>query len=309
LIKSEGYDLVVAFSSQVAHYIPKDLSIPFVMDMVDVDSAKFDQYADQAGWFRSKVLRLEARRLRAFEKDIGKRAARVVLTTDREVALYEELVGSGPLIPIVNGVVVPDAVATQSSRNGKLSVFLGQMDYPPNIEAVIFAATQVWPRVRKRIPDAVFRIVGRNPVREVKELARLEGVEVTGTVPDLRAHLEAASLSLVPLRIARGIQNKVLESLAFGVPVVTTQAVLGTLHPDAKEAIRTGESAEELAEHVLALLPDSQAREKLGDAGRQFVKDHHDWAAFDRSWGALLGEVLRGPGSPAGPPLRAHINQ
>ncbi|HMS18039.1 MAG TPA: glycosyltransferase family 4 protein, partial [Planctomycetota bacterium] len=223
-------------------------------------------------------------------KRIGERASRVLLTTEREVSLYEKIVGNGRVQAVVNGVVVPEVVAPQAERSGKLSVFLGQMDYPPNVEAVVFAAREVWPRVRAQIPDATFRIVGRNPVRAVQDLARLPGVEVTGAVPDLRSHLDAAALSLVPLRIARGIQNKVLESLAFGVPVVTTRAVLDTLHSDASCALRAVDGAEALACEVVRLLQDVTERERLGVAGRAFVREHHDWTTFDQAWDRLLLE-------------------
>lgn len=306
LLETEDYDLIVAFSSQVARYVPPGVRVPFIMDMVDVDSAKFDQYGRISRWPKSWIHRMEAKRLRAFERAIGDRASRVVLTTGREVSLYEASVSrSGNVSAIVNGVVLPDSVTPQAERKAPVALFLGQMDYPPNVDAVQFAARQIWPLVRAQRKDAIFRIVGRNPVAAVLALAGLPGVEVTGAVPDLKAHLDGAALSLVPLRIARGIQNKVLESLAFGLPVITTRSVLDTLHEDARDAITARDEPEALASAVVELLDDPALRQRLADKGRAFVRLRHDWADFDRSWDRLIEEVagsgvaLRGAGGGA----------
>ena len=291
LLATEDYDCVVAFSSQVATYLPEKIPCAFIMDMVDVDSEKFAQYARTAPFPKRWIHKVESRRLRKLEQAIGRQADRVVLTTPHEVDLYNRMIGTGKPVSIVNGVTPPDVVRSQEDRSGDLAVFLGQMDYPPNVEAVTYVAREVWPLVRLQYPNARFRIVGRNPTPAVKDLAGNRGIDVTGTVPDLRVHLEAAALSLIPLRLARGIQNKVLESMAHGVPVVTTEAVRATLHPDADGAILASNTKEGLAEAVCKLFRDDLARRDLGTAGRKFVRRHHDWGLFDDAWDRLFEEV------------------
>lgn len=295
LLASEGYDLVVGFSSQVAAYLPPDLRVPLLMDVVDVDSEKFATYAAGKGWFAGTVDRLEASRLARFERAVGERADGVVLTTTREVDLWNRRIGSGRAVAIGNGVVIPPRVPAQSVRESPLAVFVGAMDYPANVEAVEVAAREVWPLVRAARPEAVFRIVGRNPHPRVSVLSSLPGIEVTGEVADLRAHLEAAQVSLVPLRVARGVQNKVLEALAYGVPVVTSREVAESLRQEASEALFVGQSAEQWADRVLALFADATLRERSGAAARAYVTSHHDWRSFDRGFAETIAAIRREP--------------
>lgn len=298
LMAQHRYDLFYAYSSQSGVYFPDELPAPFLMEMVDVDSEKFEAYAQEASPPRSWVYGLEARRLRQLERQLASRAQRVLLSTPNEVEVFERRIGKGGAAAISNGVRRPDAVVPAADRDPGLIVFVGQMDYGPNVEAVSVAAREILPRVREEVPDARFRIVGRAPTRAVQALAELPGVEVTGGVADLRPHLEAASLSLVPLRVARGIQNKVLEAMAHGLPVVAPSAVVRCLDPGAGAGIQRAETPSEMAEAVIALLPDIAARAQLGESARAFVETHHDWARLDEAFDHLLEDLLHD--TPAG---------
>lgn len=292
LLAGRRYDLVFGYSSQVGVYLPRQLDAPFLMEMVDVDSEKFRAYAKDAGLLGRCVHGLEARRLLALERKLAERADRVLLTTENEVSVYERRIGRGRVAAITNGVRRPEGVVAGAARDPGLSVFVGQMDYGPNVEAVTIGAREILPRIREEIPDARFRIVGRAPTRAVEALAELPGVEVTGGVADLRPHLEAASLALVPLRVARGIQNKVLEAMAHGLPVVASAAVFRCMDPAAEEGMRIAEGAGSLADAVVQLLRDPGRRTEMGAAARRFVELHHDWDALDRDFDALVREIL-----------------
>lgn len=292
LVDRNSYDVIVGYSSQVAAYLPKDVDVPVILDLVDVDSEKWSAYGEARGFLRGFVPRVEGRRVRNLEGRIGERCQRVVVTTPREADVFRDRVGSGEAVAIGNGVVSPDEVPRQSSRTHDLVVFVGTMDYDPNIEAVERVVADIWPAVRAVRPQATFRIVGRAPSPRVRALADVEGVEVTGEVPDLTAHLEAASVALIPLRVARGIQNKVLEALAWGVPVVASESVGACLHPDAAASVTTSDDDSVLARSVIELLEDAELRQRRGEAGRRFVAKHHDWSSVDAVWGDLLSEVV-----------------
>ncbi|NRA96622.1 MAG: TIGR03087 family PEP-CTERM/XrtA system glycosyltransferase [Planctomycetes bacterium] len=295
LLAERSYDLVVGYSSQVAAYLPKDLDVPVVFDLVDVDSAKWAAYGDARDGLRAFIPRLEERRVGAFEKRIADGCARVVVATQREANVLERRVGRFGTVPIVNGITAPDAAPDHGRRDAGLVVFVGMMDYPPNVDAVHCVADNVWPRVREAVPGARFRIVGRAPIASVRALAARPGIEVTGEVPDLSAHLGTAAVALIPLRIARGIQNKVLEAMAWGLPVVASPAIGASLHDDAAAALSCHAEDADLADEVVRLLGDQQLRQTRGDAGRAFVARHHDWSTVDARWAELIAGVLGEP--------------
>ena len=293
LLAERAHDLIVGFSSQVAAYLPTRGGPPVVFDLVDVDSEKWAQYATSAPFPARLVFATEARRMRRFERRLAARAASLVLTTPRERDLFLERVGPAEIEVVTNGVILPADVPPAAKREPGLMVFVGQMDYGANVDAVVLAAREILPRVREHIPDARFRIVGRNPAPEVRALGDLPGVEVTGRVPDLGAHLGRAALALVPLRVARGIQNKVIEALAWGLPVVTTPPVAGSLDASAAPFLRVGRDAGSLAQAAVELLSDPESRRRAGEAGRAWVAEHHDWEAVGRRWDAIVEGAAR----------------
>jgi len=278
---------VVAFSVQMANFVPRNLppGVRFMMDFVDFDSAKYASYgADQhgvMGW----INRREGRLLLDFEREVARRADVSTFVSAAEAAAFAAAAGceAGRLDVLENGVDLnyfsPQAdVPSIECKHRPLIVFTGQMDYRPNVEAVAGFAREAFPSIRAVHPQAVFAIVGRNPAQEVQRLADIPGVIVTGSVPDVRGWLAAADVVVGPLRIARGIQNKVLEAMAMGRPVVASrQAAEGIDAQDDRHIlIADGTSGE--AEAVLALLADPARAAALGQAARAQVEARYDWA-------------------------------
>ena len=291
LITEGRPDLIVGYSAQVADYLPESLPCPVILDFVDVDSEKWAAYGAEKGICRGWLDRLEARRLADFECRAAARADRVVLTTERERALFLERVGDYPSLAISNGVAFPEEATFSDDRMPGLMVFVGTMDYLANVQAAEIGAREVLPRVREKMPQARFRIVGRNPVARVRKLSSLPGVEVTGAVQDPGSHLRQASLALFPLRVARGIQNKVLEAMANGVPIVAPKEVTACFNPAARGLIAEGSDARELARRAVSLLGDQDACDRAAATGRDFVRQHHDWVRIGQEWDRLLEEV------------------
>ena len=268
-------DTVFAFSGQMAQFVPERLRQRFVMDFVDMDSAKFAAYAD-AGGPLAVIHRREAKRLFAFERAVAVRADASLFVSEAEAALFRARAGlpHADIRALANGVdldfyrpgIVPAAEAPRP-----LVVFTGRMDYAPNIDAVTWFAAEVMPRL-----SATFAIVGRNPTDAVRRLAS-DRVTVTGAVPDVRCWLEAADVVVAPLRIARGIQNKVLEAMAMGRPVVATPAAFEGIEAEPRRDVLVAEGADAQAEAVAALLADPARAAALGAAGRRRMEEGYRW--------------------------------
>lgn len=158
-------------------------------------------------------------------------------------------------------------------------VFSGAMDYWPNIEGAVWFAQEIFPLVRKQMPEATFCIAGRNPAPAVMALEKLPGIEVTGTVPDMRAYLASANICVVPLLIARGIQNKVLEAMAMQKPVVATVgAATGTKAVHGQEII-VADDENQMASEIITLLGDHQRCDSIGRKAREYVERQHSWSS------------------------------
>jgi glycosyltransferase involved in cell wall biosynthesis len=157
------------------------------------------------------------------------------------------------------------------------------------VDAAVWFAREVWPAVRAQFPDAEFRIVGRKPAPEVQRLADLPGVKVIGQVPDVRPFVAAAAAVVVPLRLARGIQNKVLEALAMGKPVVAAPPALAALRTEPGVHLLAAAHPQDWVAGITELFLDPARGRELGAAGRRYVEDHHHW---DRCLEPLLEKIF-----------------
>ncbi len=286
----EKLDAVLLFSSPMFDYV-EDLHLPTVMDFCDVDSDKWRQYATRAPLVLRPLYALEARRLRAYEEHVLRNCDAATLVADRERELWAGLPADlqTKVHVVPNGVDLQfftSAAALGDARDPHAIVFTGAMDYYANVDAVQFFADDVLPRIRAEVPDAHFYIVGSRPTPEVVALGRRPGITVTGFVEDVRPYYARATACVVPLRIARGIQNKLLEAMAMGRPVVATQAAALGIGAGTHDGLRVADDPEGLARETLALLRDPNAAESAGRAGRRFVEREYVW---DRALGKLEG--------------------
>ncbi|HYN45596.1 MAG TPA: TIGR03087 family PEP-CTERM/XrtA system glycosyltransferase [Allosphingosinicella sp.] len=286
----------VGFSVQMAQFVPANRRFPFVMDFCDFDSAKYAQYS-ATGLLRDLVFKREAVRLLAFEKKAATHADVGLFVSDVEVDLFRKAgaPAGADLRTLANGIDMDfyDAAAgfarLAPAPDGPLIVFTGQMDYRPNVDAVVGFALDVLPRVHAVRPDVRFAIVGRKPVPAVTELADLDGVIVTGEVDDVRPWLAAAALVVTPLKVARGVQNKVLEAMAMARPVVaSTGAFLGIDAEPGRDLI-VADGPEAQAEAVLGLLADEGRAREIGRAARRRMEDGYSWDAQLAPLAAMLG--------------------
>jgi len=288
------YDLVYASSTPMAQYA-RALEIPVVMDFVDVDSDKWRQYADHTRPPLSWLYRVEGRRLQAAEAEIARWASVCLLATQAEQSLLQSFAPWARSAVIPNGIDLAyyEPVATPAVQ--PVVLFTGAMDYLPNIDAVCHFCADILPRVRREIPETRFYIVGLNPSPDVLRLASMPGVTVTGKVPDVRPYYARAGVCVAPLRIGRGIQNKVLQGMAMGLPLVASPLAARGLEAQPGRHLEVADDAAEFAAQLVRLLKSPAERRALGRNGRAFVEANYGWerSLFNLE---LLLEEAAGPG-------------
>ena len=297
MIAENAIDRILVFSSAMAQYVDQYENCPRVIDFVDVDADKWRQYSEKKSWPASWVFRREAECLLAFDRGIAARFSRSLFVSEAEAGLFARLApeAADRVMAFENGVDTvffsPDAdFQNPYPEHSKVLVFTGAMDYWANVDAVVWFATTVFPELRRREPAVEFFVVGTRPTPEVLELGRLEGVTVTGSVPDVRPYLRFARLAVAPLRIARGIQNKVLEAMAMGRPILATPAALEGIAVENGLDVTAAETPEEWVDGALQLLT-SKAAQAGSAANRPFVERRYAW---ERSL-ARLGSLLESP--------------
>ena len=272
----------LAFSSAMGQFLPSGLART-VMDMVDVDSDKWTQYAPSQRWPLSWLYAREGRKLAAWEARMVQQCDATLLVSEPEAALLQHRVPQArdKISAFENGVdsdyFSPEREYTMPfAAEVRAIVFTGAMDYWPNIDAVTWFANEVFPAIHKQCPQAQFVIVGSRPSAEVSGLAQQPGVVVTGGVPDVRPYLAHAACAVAPLRIARGIQNKVLEAMAMARPVVVTPQAAEGIRARPGEEYILADNGSAFSAAVLAQL--TAPHPDLGQAARQAVLRHYNWA-------------------------------
>jgi sugar transferase (PEP-CTERM/EpsH1 system associated) len=296
-LRSRPVDLVYVSSSSMAQYVSEFGAVPVVMDFVDVDSDKWRQYSRQLPWPKGWVYRLEARRLRAHELAAARRASRCIVATRREEELLRSFAPWAPTSVIQNGVDLDHFAPAGASATDPVIVFTGAMDYYPNVDAVTWFCHRVFPRIRLEVPAAQFLIVGKNPVRQVRALGALGNVEVTGTVPDVRPFLRRAAVAVAPLRVARGVQNKVLEAMAMGLPVVASPRAHEGIEARPGDHLFVADDPGEFANVVVRLLRTPALRGVAGRSARAFVEANHCWTTSMKELERVVCDVTRSSSS------------
>jgi sugar transferase (PEP-CTERM/EpsH1 system associated) len=263
--------------------------------MVDMDSAKWGEYARRRPWPVSAIYKREAARLLAYEREIAARSEASIFVTKEETALFRDAApeSAGKVTTIGNGVdstyFSPSLEIGSPYASGERPiVFTGAMDYWPNVDAVSWFARDMLPQIRARDASARFYIVGMNPDGAVRALASDPAVVVTGRVDDVRPFLQHARVIVAPLRVARGIQNKVLEAMAMGKSVVATPAVAAGMAARVGVELETASDASEFTERVLALMLDPERASRMGALARSRVLEDYIWPASYARLDALL---------------------
>ena len=287
------FDAIIVFSSSMAQYVENRGNVPGIMNFCDVDSLKWESLAQKSHWPLRWIYLRESRTLLACERKIAASFEASCVVSRNEAKLFRKYIPGIAVDVVENGVDV-DYFSTLARKTGEINiVFVGVMDYPPNVEAVDFFANYVWDKIREVHTHARFIIVGARPTKSVLSLARIPGIEVTRYVPDVRPYLAAATVSIAPLGTARGVQNKILEAMAAGVPVLTTPDVAKGLPNGAEELVFTAErNVDEFAIALLDLIENEPGREKRASDAAEFIRRNCVWEMKLRSLDSLLDRIV-----------------
>jgi len=290
--KQKNFDLVFVHCSSVAGYVT-DLPGPTkIFDLGDIDSQKWLLYSRFRKFPLSLGYWLEGIKLERTEKKLAKQFDLCTCTTRAELKTFDEFstgVASG-WFP--NGVDTQYFSVATEPYDPDLICFVGRMDYYPNQEAMLNFCQTVWPTIRQQRPATKLCIVGADPSPEMYRLGKLPGVEVTGSVPDVRPYVQKAVLTVAPLSIARGTQNKILESMAMGVPVVSSEEAAPGVDAAEGESLLVAGAPQEYSDAILRLLNDPEERNRISAAGRQRVLACHSWEASMQKLDGLIATCL-----------------
>lgn len=297
-----NYDAMICFSSPMAEYLfrspllkqrfnpinPSNPRIPtLLMDFCDVDSDKWVQYSRKTSFPFNMVYRLEGKLLLVYEKKINRLFDHSIFVSDQEGKLFVKLNATARNVTTIrNGVdydyFCSQAVSRQPSaishNKTPVLLFTGAMDYHANVDGVVWFCREIFPKIKEEFPEARLYIVGSKPTPEVKELEKAGGVVVTGFVEDIREYYQIADISVIPLRIARGVQNKVLEAMSMGKAVVCTEKANQGIAAQDGRHVYLADSSPDFAKAVTSLIKDQKSREGFGKEARAFIVENFNWS-------------------------------
>ena len=292
LLARERFDLVFVHCSSAAQYVEETLGVPKILDFGDMDSQKWLEYANYKPFPLSLGYRLEGHKLIREERRLASRFDLCTATTRAEWETLESLETGVATGWFPNGVDSDYFAPSTETYDPDTIVFVGRMDYYPNQQCMFDFCARTLPRLQANRPALKLLIVGADPTPEVRALQKLPGVTVTGSVPDVRPYLRRSAAMVAPLHIARGTQNKILEAMATGVPVITSREAAGGVDAIDGEHFLVASTPEGCAALVLKVLEDPRERMRLSRAGRERMLSNHAWEKSMRRLDQLIEGCL-----------------
>lgn len=277
LLQSRRWDLIFVHCSSVAQYVAHVRDVPKILDFGDMDSQKWLEYANYKSYPLSLGYRLEGAKMLAAEKRLARRFDLCTATTRAEWNTLESYATGADTDWFPNGVDAGYFSPGEASYDSDTISFIGRMDYYPNQECMMRFCADIWPLLKATRPALKLLIVGADPPPAIRQLSELEGVTVTGSVPDVRPYIRGSALMVAPLHIARGTQNKILEAMAMGVPVVTSRLAAAGVDAEAGVHFLVADTPQDCVQAILGIVGCPAERERLAQAGRQRVLSHHAW--------------------------------
>ena len=279
LLRENRFDLIFVHCSSVARYVSNIAGIPKILDFGDMDSQKWLEYARYKPFPLSAGYWLEGRKLEREEKRLARRFDLCTTTTRAEWETLESYQTGTASDWFPNGVDHEFFAPEGGQYDPNAIAFVGRMDYYPNQECMFNFCARTLPLLRARRPALTLHIVGADPSPAIRKLGEQPGVVVTGSVADVRPYVRRSALMVAPLNIARGTQNKILEAMSLGVPVVTTRLAAGGVDAIPGEHLAVADSPQACADAIMNILDKPSERGRLAEAGRRRMLSHHAWPA------------------------------
>lgn len=292
LLRRQRFDLIFVHCSSVAPYVAQVRHTPKILDFGDMDSQKWLEYAHSKPFPLSAGYWFEGTKLAAEEKRLARQFDYCTATTRAEWQTLRDYGVETPSDWFPNGVDSQFFAPGVEGYDPDTICFVGRMDYYPNQDCMFDFCRHTLPLLREVRPNLELLIVGADPSPKVRQLGEIPGVVVTGSVPDVRPYVQRSALMVAPLNIARGTQNKILEAMAMGVPVVTSRVAAGGVDAVAGEHLHVGSTAGEYRDAILRILRDPAERQRLAEAGRSRVLSHHAWPSSMRRLDAIISRCL-----------------
>ncbi len=278
LLSSQHYDLVIVHCSSVAHFVLPATDTPKILDFCDMDSQKWLIYAKHKPFPLSFAYWLEGIKLQRAEKKLAMKFNGSSVATAFELETLDSFNTGQTSFCFPNGVDTEFFSPSNGEYLSNTICFIGKMNYYPNEKCMLEFCENVFPLLREKFSDIKLCIVGSNPTGKILALNKIEGVEVTGRVADVRPYVQQAALTVVPLTIARGTQNKILESMSMGVPVVCSPVAARGIDAVPEQHVLVADSPEDYVRQIGRIIEHKDERNRLAEAGRNRMLSHHSWS-------------------------------
>jgi glycosyltransferase involved in cell wall biosynthesis len=297
ILKRDDIDIVVAVHTRTAHYVPRERRARSIAFLYDSCALGYASYAGRLPYWKDAVFRMEQRRIMRFERTILQQFGRVAVLAQADLDYLTSLTSGASIVRVPYAVDLAyfSETVRHPAVDAPLFVFVGQLGYIPNEDAVGQLAARVWPALRQRWPRARLRVVGARPGRRLRRLLASRDIELAADVADVRRELEAATALLVPMRLGTGIQTKVLEAMAAGVPVICSSFANRGINATPGDHLLVADSPTAYVAAAEQLIEDPGLAERLSDRGRRWVVAEHAPAVFKASFLRACGEVARQP--------------
>jgi len=294
LLETQPWDLILVHCSSVAQYVEHVRRVPKLLDFGDMDSHKWLEYANYKQFPLGWGYRVEGTKMTLAEKRLARKFDLCTTTTRTEWETLESYRTGVATDWFPNGVDTEWFCPSGAPYDPDTISFIGRMDYYPNQECMARFCKQTWPLLKAARPKMKLLIVGADPSPEMRALGLLDGVTVTGSVPDVRPHVRSSAVMVAPMNIARGTQNKILEAMAMGVPVVTSAIAAGGVDAEAASHFLVANGPPEYARAILGLLENPAERQRLAHAGRERMLSHHAWPSSMKRLELIIEDCRRG---------------
>ena len=291
LIKENKFDIITGYMIRIAPYLEKHKDKNIIIDFVDAVSMMYERRIKnvQSIWDKFKI-GIEYLKVKNYERKCTKifKMQTVISQTDKD---YIEQFAKTSNIKVIGNGVDTEYYKPIDFQKGNKICFVGSMQYIPNSEATIYFATEIFPLIKKEIPDAKFKIIGANPRKDLFEAVKdIDGIEITGKVEDVREYMKDCKVSVCPVKIAGGIQNKILEAMSMGIPVITTPEGAEGIGAD-KHILQIANSDEDYANKVIELIKNSEKNYQIGKNSRKFIINNFSWEKVGNDWDKLIKKV------------------